>query len=118
MEAILQRLTYDNGEPQSYPQKARNMIKEILDWVFARKWRRKGRKIYNIKTSEFHELAEKVSGFKWNFSRLGNGYRCCVEECRRGRLWGHWTCEKHVGDEMRYFRPVDEYGHTFWSHRS
>lgn len=93
------------------------MIKEILDWIFAKKWSRRDRKIYDIRTPEFHELAEKASGLKWDFSRLGNGsFRCCVKECFRTILWGHWTCEKHVGDEKAYFHPVDEYGNTFWSH--
>lgn len=93
------------------------MLKKILDWVLNRKWQRQGRKIYDITTPEFHELAEKVSGLKWDFSRLRSGYRCCVDECRFGRLWGHWTCEKHVYDEKARFHAVDDYGNTFWSHK-
>ena len=95
------------------------MIKEILDWVFARKHGRRGREIFDIRTLAFHEKAKEISGLNWDFSRMGGGsYRCCVEPCRSTRLWGHWTCDRHIGHEKLYFHPVDEYGNTFWSHVS
>ena len=95
-------------------------LRRFIDWWCKPRHRRQSkRKVYDIRTPEFHTLAEKVSGLKWDFFRLGNGhYRCCVENCFRGILYGHWTCEKHRPAELAHFHAVDEYGNTFWSHKS
>jgi len=80
-------------------------------------WWAPSRKVYDVKSLEFHEKAREVTGYEWDFSRLGENYRCCVKNCFWGRLWGHWTCEKHITDEKKYFYPIGRDGGLFWSHQ-
>jgi len=71
----------------------------------------------NVYSIEFKLKAEKVTGLKWDFTRLlDNSYQCCVESCFRGRLYGHWVCSEHLLTELKHFEPKNDYERPFWSH--
>jgi len=74
-------------------------------------------KVYDILSMEFKRIADKITDVVWDFTKLISGYDCCVEGCSYGRLYGHWTCQKHLDLELKHFNPVDEFGHLFWSHK-
>ena len=75
-------------------------------------------KIYDVFSQDFHTKALKVTRIHWDMSRLEDtSYQCCVADCFREGLWGHWTCEIHRDIELKYFDPVDELGKLFYSHR-
>jgi len=91
------------------------MIKRVLNWFFNRNL---GRMVYDVKSPEFHEIAKLITGMDWDFSRLdGDRYLCCVKSCYNTRLWGHWTCSRHVESEIKHFNLVDDCGNLFWSHQ-
>ncbi len=94
-----------------------NAFDRFINW-WSPSRRRSNRKVYDVRSPEFHEEALKASGMEWDFSRLGDGrFMCCVKNCFSTRLYGNWTCQKHVAYEEKYFYPVDENGWLFWSHQ-
>ena len=89
----------------------------MINWFKKHIFREDVRPVYDIKTREFHDLAFKKTGLTWDFSKLEDYSVCCVTDCCRGRLWGHWTCGYHKQIELDNFDPVDEFGGLFYSHK-
>ncbi len=73
-------------------------------------------RIYDVRTPEFHRIASKLTGTKWDFSKLEKGDQCCVKDCLFTRSYGYWTCINHRDLELHSFNPIDSYGNLFWSH--
>lgn len=99
----------------------KSTVKELqriqsLSYKILRKLGLKKRKIYNIQTLEFNQIAWILTGIEWDFSKP-YCHNCAVKSCFNSIEWGYWTCKIHRALELKYFDPIDEFGRLSNSHK-